>query len=530
MKKKVKITTAILLSLLLFSGCGVGIAQEETFESNYENDGQEEENIYVSATDAVIKAIDTEAQILDLYVLGSGDEKSLVYDGATLISDKYGQPLVASQLTPGDVVKVAYNSGIGKAGVIQQSPDAWKMDDIAKYDFSGDGRTLSIGSDLYSLDEHVHIFSGDHEITPDQLVEKDVLSIQGNDRNVVSIRVMVGHGYLELKNEYALVGGWIEVGQTLISQIAENMLFTIPEGAYSVRLTNDGIEEYRDITVTRNEITELDLSDIVALAPEKGRVRFEVTPEGAEVMVDDNVIHTEYSVRLPVGTHKITASCPGYATVTEYFDVDGLDKTVKIDLQKITETSVSGNSVTREEDLIPTPDPNAETENETKATITVALPEGVDLYEDNLYKGITPLTYQKTPGTHILTIRKEGYETTSYTIIIENDDEDVLYHLPDMWRPGEKPEDRSSVSGNDLNASPSPSPSPSPGKEFFPNGNRDLVWEDDLKVLSEDGLRQALSQLEKDLGTDKETDILRENIIRIKKALTEWHGAQFEEN
>lgn len=531
MKKSILINCiTILAAAALFSGCGsIGLAREETFESNYENGQETGEDIYVSSTDVIVRNVDTESQIMDFYVTGSSDEKSLYYDGATIITDRYGQPMVASQLQPGDMVKVAYNSGIGKAGVVQLNPEVWTYTDISRYSVEDGGRALVIGDDVYNIDEHVRVFSNGEEIDLQRLVIHDVLSIQGKDRTVMSIRVDLGHGYLELKHEKALIGGWIEVGQAMISQVADDMLFTVPEGDYRVRLTNTGIEEYRDVSIRRNEITELDLSDIKSAEPEKGRVTFEITPEDAKVMVDENEIQTAYAVKLPIGSHKITVSASGYATVTQYFTVDGLNQTVKIDLESITASTVSANHL---------PSPSATPEPQKNdpylyATITVEVPEGADLYEDNLYKGIIPVTYQKTPGTHILTIRKNGYETISYTIIIEDDGQDVTYRLPDMNTEDGNTDsaasnDRSTVSGNRLNATPSPSPTPRP--DMFPKADQDLLWEDDLKVLSEEGLRQALSQLEKYLDTDRETAILRENIIRIKKQLREGYGVVFEDD
>ena len=94
----------------------------------------------------------------------------------------------------------------------------------------------------------------------------------------------------ELKNSEALLGGWIEVGQTVISQIAEDMLITVPEGEYTVRLTAEKVDVTRDVTIERNKVTELDLGDIEIPEPDDGVVIFEITPESAKVYVDDKKI------------------------------------------------------------------------------------------------------------------------------------------------------------------------------------------------------------------------------------------------
>ena len=72
---------------------------------------------------------------------------------------------------------------------------------------------------------------------------------------------------------------------------------------------------------------------------------------------------------------------------------------------------------------------------------------GLEKNEDNIYKGITPVTYQKIAGTHTLTFRKQGYVTTSYTIVVNDDGLDQSFSFPDL----ERDYDYNSVSGNSLN-------------------------------------------------------------------------------
>lgn len=418
---------------IIVTGCGsVGLAKDAEFESNYENTFEEPENIYVSSADVMFKSYNSEEATIDFYVLGSSEIKTLKYDGSTVINDKYGQSMSLAQLQSGDIATVAYNSDAEKAGIITLSEKAFNMSDVSKYTVSENGSEIIVGDSTYSIDENVHIFSDGNEITIDQLLTHDGITIQGDGYDVLSIRVDDGHGYLDLINEDALVGGWIEIGQTVISQIMPDMLFTVPEGDYQVRLTNDGIEEYRDVTISRNNVTELDLSDIVPLAPEKGLVRFNITPNEATTYIDGSFVDTNYKVKLPLGMHEITSQASGYSTVTNFFEVTGLDQTVEINLEKITamETaSVSNNSI----------------DKNLYANIIISSPVGVEVYEDNIYKGTSPVSYQKSTGTHTLTFRKAGYATVSYSIEVYDDGQDQQYLFPDMLA-----ENLSSVSGNNL--------------------------------------------------------------------------------
>ncbi len=470
--KNIILIWILMLSLVLTGCSSVGFAKDSEFESNYANTEEEPENIYVSAADGIIRIIDTDNMLIDFYELGSTEIKSLYYDGATVINDRYGQPMSMVQLQQGDMVHVAYNSTLSKAGSITLMPESFSHSDISRYSVDNNGTQMSIGDDIYNIDPTARVFSEGTEITLDRLLSHDGITIQGIGHTIYSVRVDDGHGYLELKGEDALIGGWIEIGQTLISQISEDMLFTVPEGDYTVRLTNPGIEEYRDVTIQRNQITTLDLSGVHSPEPEKGIIAFDIKPETAVTEIDGKVIDTSFKIKLPVGVHELKISATGYSTITEYFEVKGEDMTISIDLIKITEAetssyavptatpaadSVSGNSLTTDVN-----NQNGYNDRQLYGNIIIDSPNAADVYEDNVYKGRVPVIYPKKTGSHVLTLRKPGYVTVSYTINVPNDGKDQKYAFPEMTIG-----DGSSVSGNSL-ATPTPTPTPTSTPEPTP--------------------------------------------------------------
>lgn len=431
---------AIVLSLFL-TGCGtIGLAQESAFESAYQNTDEETtENPYSSETSGVFLGHDEETGEMRIYRTSQEDELTLTYSGATSVLDQYGSPLTLAQLQPGELVQVAYNSEFGKAGSIAVLADAFRYSDQSKHDINEGNGTLSTGSETLHIDSNTKVFSGSEEITLNQILPQDIITIRGNDRDVVSIVVESGHGYLKLENDEALLGGWIEVGQTVIQQISEGMLITVPEGAYNVRLTVGNVEENREVTIVRGEETLLDLSDIEVPQPVSGLVSFSISPSGAAVYVDGVSVDASYTIKLPFGLHQIAASADGYDTVSEYFEVEGENTRVKLSLTPAAETvSVSGN----------------ETEDDTDGsyTITVQAPEDVEVYQDNLYMGIAPVMFTKTIGSHTISLRKSGYMTQSYQIEVEDDDKDLVYAFPDLVASGSSATVSGNSSGNSQNS------------------------------------------------------------------------------
>lgn len=418
---------------LLLAGCSsIGLAQEATFESAYENKEEEEPvDIYLSGASVIIEAVYIEDQLIDVYLTERNESRTFAYTGATLVQDKYGSAMSMAQLCSGDLADIKYNDELERVGSVALSADAWSHEGVSKYNLDIGNGSAVIGDETFSLGGNVMAFSEGEPIDITQIIHQDVLTFRGKGSSIMSVVVDQGHGYLKLENDDAVVGGWIEVGQTLISQIAPDMLFVIPEGNYMVRFSGTGVEEFREVSIERNKETLLDLGDIEIPQPEKGLVTIEVTPESAQVFIDENKVDTTYPVRLPVGLHQITAKASGYDTVTEYFQVDGENITVKLDLEEKKE--VSGNSISN-------------SNKEETATVTISAPAGAEVYQDNLYMGIAPVTYTKVAGSHTITLRKEGYITRSYNIEVPDDGKDVTYAFPDL-----EPESESTVSGNSVN-------------------------------------------------------------------------------
>ena len=135
LKKEKYIKPFIVGMCLLLTGCGsIGLAQEATFESAYENKPEEEQvNIYTSEGCGVVQEIDTGAGLVTIYLLERNEEVTFVYDGATAIQDKYGSALTISQVMPGEVVDICYNSELRKLGSMMLTPESWSYNGSAKY-------------------------------------------------------------------------------------------------------------------------------------------------------------------------------------------------------------------------------------------------------------------------------------------------------------------------------------------------------------------------------------------------------------
>ncbi len=283
-----------------------------------------------------------------------------------------------------------------------------------------------------------------------EVVSQDVVTISGISHKIYSVNVDRGHGYLRLKNDQPLLGGWIEVGNSVIRQITEDMLLTVPEGSYQVVLTNNNVGCVKEITVERGKEVVLDVGDLEVAEDAVGKILFTVEPEGALVSVDGRLVDISKPVELEYGIHQIQAEASGYDTLTKHIQVGSEYATISFKLEESRKNdakdSVSDNSIS---DRIPwkdtmdsvkenNPKKDSISENELSVSenalgtsnqykVYVDSPKGVEVYLDGNYVGLSPVRFTKTAGRHEITLKKSGYKTKTYTIYLENTRKDETY-------------------------------------------------------------------------------------------------------
>ncbi len=449
--------TMLMLTALILTGCtseasNIGKARDKNGEPDVVDTGFTLSTVgsYDSADTAVVLATDPDNKAVSFINMDTGKQYTLYYDGTTNVTDKYDGPMTISQIKAGDVVDITFLKGRKKLAGIKRSPEAWVYDEVRNYDLAGTNRSASIGSQMYSLPESVVVLSEGRRVEAGEVVSQDVVTISGISHKIYSVNVDRGHGYLRLKNDQPLLGGWIEVGNSVIRQITEDMLLTVPEGSYQVVLTNNNVGCVKEITVERGKEVVLDVGDLEVAEDAVGKILFTVEPEGALVSVDGRLVDISKPVELEYGIHQIQAEASGYDTLTKHIQVGSEYATISFKLEESRKNdakdSVSDNSIS---DRIPwkdtmdsvkenNPKKDSISENELSVSenalgtsnqykVYVDSPKGVEVYLDGNYVGLSPVRFTKTAGRHEITLKKSGYKTKTYTIYLENTRKDETY-------------------------------------------------------------------------------------------------------
>lgn len=429
--KEYKVRTAFLAAALILSltACaspfqyiGEGRPQESSSEERVDTGfiltGP---NSYDSADTAILVDRDDEEGTATFLNLVLGKRYTLSIDGTTRFYDKYMESISFDQVEIGDIADVTFLKSKKHLTTLQLSPDAWIYENVEKYEINSVRGEVSIGSEIYKLTSNTQYLSEGRSMDSMELNAADVLSFKGIDSQILTVQVEKGHGYLRLENDENFIGGWIEIGQTQIRRITQDMLLPVPEGSYQVNISNKGGGGTKNVTIKRNEETTLDIGDLEIPEPQYGMVLFSLDPASAELYIDGEKVDPSGPVELLYGIHQMIARAEGYQSITQYIRVAQESGGINVVLEANASEDKEESQTTSSADTV-----------SEHYRVYVNAPEGAEVYLDGNYVGIAPCSFRKITGAHVVTLRKNYCETRSYTVQIDDEEKDLSYSFADL--------------------------------------------------------------------------------------------------
>ncbi len=406
---------------------------------------------------AVVKEIDPDQKKVSLYDIKSGNLLELSYTSGTNITDKYDKPITINRIELGEMVDIDYLETKGRLTQMKISTRAWRYAKVSNLGINRGENTMKIASRLYKYEDDIFVLNSTEAIPVTDLAEQDELTIRGYEDTIYSIVVARGHGTVILQNYDNFLGDYITIGYEAIQQIIDDMKITVREGNFNLTVENGAYSATKNITVKRNETTYVSLSDLGPGGGRIGRVTFHISPFGADLYIDGEQISYSNPIELDYGDHKLKVSMNGYTSYLGTLTVDTASKSVKVDLPKVSsdqEATVTESDTTSDNNNSSagsgtggtgnsssgngnqnSNSGNSSNENVDKGhLIYIQAPVGASIYLDGEFKGIAPDSFPKVIGTHVLTFIKDGYETTSYTIEVSDDNLDSYYTFPDLTK------------------------------------------------------------------------------------------------
>lgn len=329
-----------LLALVIFtvfvalSGCGKkddGPVSMKGYASGVEAATEEETQAEESSL-YTVSGVDTTLSTMTFLNIDTGRYEQYSYTDGTIFKDRHGSLISAASMVPGKVVTLTLRDKDLILEKVEQSADAWEMDDIGKFSDNEEDKIFTIGDTKYSYDEELQVFSGDAAIELSAVTGQDTLRIQGIDRKVLSVSVTTGHGVIQLVNTQALEGGWLSLNHKNYYKITENMQLEVPEGTYELTVAGNGYGGSTEVAVTRNEQISVDVDSIKGEDPKYCTLTFAVDVAGALMYIDGSQVDYTQPLQLQYGIHSIQITADGYDTWSKRLYVNSPEAQIEIAL------------------------------------------------------------------------------------------------------------------------------------------------------------------------------------------------------
>lgn len=315
-------------------GTGVKTAEDAVQE---DTEALEDTENSTSSSLYILTGIDKNRKIASFQQVKSARQSEYTYDAGTRFLDKYGNTKSIDSFIPGDVAEITVSRDQQKLNSLQLSGDVWVQEDISNYTVDESIHAVTIGQTKYSYDPEMDIFSGNARVSFSSLGKADVLRAVGLDKKLISLAITKGHGYLALANTKLFEGSFICVGDKIFEEVTPNMQMEVPEGTYLVTVANDGYGGSKEVTITREQTTSLNLDELKGEGPKYCKITFDVGVEGAVLKIDGKKKDYSKPVKVKYGIHTIIVEADGYEAITEKLVVNSEEAEIEIAL-----TSASG--------------------------------------------------------------------------------------------------------------------------------------------------------------------------------------------
>ena len=459
-KKKININKKIIVNLLIglafmsivFSAILVQASLEAKSKTSHADmNNRTEEKVQESQQEdkevlAVIKEVNTEQMEITVFDIDQQETLYLSYTGGSDIRDKYDQIIAMNQIEVGSMAEVFYQQKNSKLSKLQLSDQAWEYAGVNNFTINNSSKVMKVADTKYKYNDKIMVYDGETLIPITNLAEQDVLLLRGYEETIWSITVLKGHGTVTLDDYDSFLGGSITVGYEAMQRITDDLAITVREGSFNLTVENGEYSATKNITVYRNQETMVSLDGLGPEAVKKSRITFRITPLGADLFVDGDLTSYANPVEMSYGSHSIMVSLGGYTTFQGTLNVDEAGKTIKIVLPETGSNQDADVSVLDksdgDDDWISDIEQEIDIEGDANEvtgsivdedrSIIVQNPVGASVYLNGKFIGISPCLADKVIGSQVFTFIKEGYETISYTVDIENDGLDTYLSFSDM--------------------------------------------------------------------------------------------------
>lgn len=369
-------------------------------ELSAQQKSKENEN-FVSTMDeisivGVINGLNTKERKIEIYDIENLKTFTYNIGGATTLKNKHGEAMSISELKIGDIVDARVGEESEILSSLNISSMAWEYKQITNVKINTESSSVIVGNEAYKYTKETKVV---YEGAPFEIGKIDplnVVTLRGMKDQCWFVEVEKAVGTIEVINSENIKGGIIEIDTNNRILMEEDGKISEPikvqEGRRRIVVKGSNIEPFtKEIDVVTGETVTLDLSEAVVTA---GELTISLNVSDAKVTIDGKEIRAKDPQVLPYGKYILRAEREGYEPFEQEITLDSPKKEFTgtlIEAVKMKQISVS------------------------------TTPNGANVYIDNNYMGISPITVSVEENARVLTVKKAGYsDMTIYMLEGEN--------------------------------------------------------------------------------------------------------------
>lgn len=292
----------------------------------------------------IVEMLDTADESFVLKSLETTRQMRYKFGLGTTFYDTRGTSISVTRFVPGKVVEIEMVPGENLLKTVTMSSRVWVQEEVDNFTLDIASSTLSIGSSVYRIKPETEYFSMDIAAYVTDIGDNDILTITGLDRDILTVSVDSGHGFLSLVNTDLFVDSLICVGDKNYELITGDMIMEVPEGTYDVTVANDGYGGTKTVTVGRNETVTLDLNELKGEGPKMCELTFRIAVDGAAIYLDGTEVMSDTTMDVEYGRHSLVVTADGYSTWSRTLFVNSPSAEIYLDPSSGSDDSGSSSS------------------------------------------------------------------------------------------------------------------------------------------------------------------------------------------
>lgn len=225
-----------------------------------------------------------------------------------------------------------------------------RLTDVKNFSIDKDRNLFSYNGDNYILSDDTEIFSENLPYDITAISDNDVLDIIYLNKDLVSINISTGHGYIALTNTSTFDNTLIEIGEKIRELINGDMTIEVPEGNYDVTVAANGYGGTTNVTVSRGETVYLDLDTLKGEGPKSSTIVFRnpSSVENAHIYLDNQEIAFDTENIVTYGKHSLKITADGYEDWNKTLFVNSPSADISLDLSTDSDSDTGSDSTSND--------------------------------------------------------------------------------------------------------------------------------------------------------------------------------------